>query len=318
MNATPPDLHVRNDAVDVHLHRLGPQTDRDAVLVPGLGASPLAFGARPERSLVSDLRAAGFTPWTVDFQVTWRGRNQRADTLLHGLEVAVAELERRPDGPRTPIAAIGHSLGGMLLLAMAAEGMALSHVVTLGSGLDFRLGKSPLPRLLSLAPKGLPRVPLKVSRGGLPLRRLARVAGPLFGRGARLPVERDQFHPGTTDGAVVRVVIRDGVRDLPLPLLLDLAALFTERGLHVGRRDLPLKQAVGAITAPTLLVGGVQDRQCPIAAVRDTASRIPGARIIEVGASDKKGEGYGHVDLMTARRAPEDVFDPVLAFLTGA
>jgi pimeloyl-ACP methyl ester carboxylesterase len=318
VNATPPDLHVRNDALDVHLHRLGPQTDRDALLVPGLGASPHAFGARPGRSLVTDLRGAGFTPWTVDFQVTWRGRDQRADTLLHALEVAVAELERRPDGPRTPIVAIGHSLGGMLLLALAAEGVALSHLVTLGAGLDFRLGRSPLPRLLSLAPKGLPPVPLRLQRGGVPLRRLARVGAPLFGRGARLPVERDQFHPGATEGAVVRAVIREGVRDLPLPLLLELAALFTERGLHVGRRDLPLKEAVAAITVPTLLVGAVQDRQCPIAAVRDTARRIPGARLVEVGGSDARGEGYGHVDLMTARRAPEDVFDPVLAFVLGA
>lgn len=318
MIATPPDLHVRNDAVDVHLHRHGPQTQRDVVLVPGLGASPHAFLSRPGRSLASDLRGAGFTPWTVDFQVSWRGRDQRAETLLHGLEVAVAELERRPDGPRTPIAAIGHSLGGMLLLALAAEGVALSHLVTLGAGLDFRLGRSPLPRLLSLAPKGLPPLPLRVRRGGLPLRRLARAGAPLFGRGARLPVERDQFHPGATDGAVVRGVIRDGVRDMPLPLLLDLAALFTERGLHVGRRDLALKEAVGAIAVPTLLVGAVQDRQCPIAAVRDTARRIPGARLLEVGASGARGGGYGHVDLMTARRAPTDVFDPVLAFLLAA
>lgn len=314
----PPDLHVRNDSVDVHLHRHGPQTERDVVLVPGLGASPHAFLARPGRSLASDLRGAGFTPWTVDFQVTWRGRDQRAESLLHGLEIAVSELGRRPGGPRTPIAAVGHSLGGMLLLALAAGGGALARLVTLGAGLDFRLGRSPLPRLLSLAPKGLPPVPLRLRRGGLPLRRLARVGAPFFGRGARLPVERDQFHPGTTAGRVVRDVIRDGVRDMPLPLLLDLASLFTERGLHVGRRDVALKEAVGAIDVPTLLVGAVQDRQCPIAAVRDTARRIPGARLIEVGDSDAPGEGYGHLDLMTARGAPGDVFDPVLAFLLAA
>jgi pimeloyl-ACP methyl ester carboxylesterase len=307
-----PDLHVRNDAVDVHLHRLGPQTDRDIVLVPGLGASPLPFWSRPGRSLAGDLRARGWTPWTVDFQVSWRGRGQRADTLLHALEVAVATLERREDGPRQPVDAIGHSLGGILLLAMAAEGLALRRIVTLGSGLDYRLGRSPLPRLLSLAPKGLPAVRLKLDRGGLPLTRLARLGAPLFGRGLGLPVEREQFHPGTTEGAVVRDVLRRGVRDLPLPLLLDLAALFSERGLHVGNKDLPIREAVSAITAPLLMVAGRQDRQCPVGSVRAAVTHIPSAQLLEVGAT---GAGYGHVDLLTGRCADRDVFDPVLAFL---
>jgi len=312
-----PELIVRRGAVDVHLHRLGPQQSRDVLLVPGLGASPSAFGARSGRSLVSDLVRAECTPWAVDFQVSWRARGQTADALLEGLAEARASLAHRSDAPEAPLAAVGHSLGGMLLLALAAGGTPFSHVVTLGAGLDFRLGRSPLPRLLSLAPKGLPVMRLRVNRGGVPLRRLARLGAPLFGRGARLPVERDQFHPGSTDGAVVRAVVRAGVRDLPLPLLLDLSALFTERGLEVGALSEPLKEAVRSIAAPTLIVGGLQDRQCPIGAVRDTARRIPRARLLEVGRSDAPGEGYGHVDLMTARSAPDDVFDPVLDFLLG-
>lgn len=317
MHAAQPDLSVREGAVHVHLHRLGPQRSRDVLLVPGLGASPRAFGARPGRSLVSDLADAGLTPWAVDFQVSWRARSQGADALLEGLAEGVAALSRRPDAPGASLAAVGHSLGGMLLLALAAGGSAFSHLVTLGAGLDFRLGRSPLPRLLSLAPRGLPVMRLRVDRGGLPLRRLARIGAPLFGRGARLPVERDQFHPGTTHGTVVRTVVRDGVRDLPLPLLLDLSALFTARGLELGVMSVPLKDAIRSIAVPTLVVGGVQDRQCPIGAVRDMASRIPGARLLEVGRSSMPGEGYGHVDLMTATRAPEDVFDPVLDFLLG-
>lgn len=307
-----PDLRVRNDAVDVHLYRLGPQTERDIMLVPGLGASPLPFWSRPERSLAGDLRARGWTPWAVDFQVSWRGRGQRADTLLRALEGAIATLERRGGGSGQPVDAIGHSLGGILLLAMAAEGRSLRRLVTLGSGLDYRLGRSPLPRLLSLAPKGLPSVRLKVHRGGVPLTLLARVGAPLFGRGLNLPVEREQFHPGTTDGAVVRDVLRRGVRDLPLPLLLDLAALFSERGLHVGNKDVPLREAVSAITAPLLMVAGRQDRQCPARSVRDAVDRVAGARLLEVGET---GSGYGHVDLLTGRAAHRDVFDPVLAFL---
>lgn len=278
------------------------------VLVPGMAASPAAFHLPRGRSLVTALAGAGRTVWTVDFHLSWRGRSQGLAALGEALAAALTALERHAGTPLARVDAVGHSLGGILLLALLADGVPLRRLVTLASGLDFRLGRSPLPRLMSLAPKGLDPIRLRLRRGGLPLRRVARVAAPVFGRGVSLPVERDQFHPGATSGEVIREMVRDGVRDIPLPLLLDLADLFTARGIRAGKEAEPLKEAVRRIQQPVLMVSALADRQCPPGAVSDAVDRIPNAVLLELS-------GYGHVDLMTGIHAQREVVGPILAFL---
>lgn len=301
--------------VQVQVEQVGPTRGAPVLLVPGLAASPLPFVTHGQRSLATSLQGAGRTPWTADFAVSWRGRDQGATALLLGLEQAVAELSRHTGAPVHEIDAVGHSLGGILLLGLLADGLPLRRVVTLASGLDYSLGPSPLPRLLSLAPKGTRPLRLPLPGGGLPTRSLARLGAPLFGRGLGLPVERDQFHPGTSDTATIRAVLSGGVRDLPWPLLFDLAELFTAEGLHLGVGGYPLRAAVSRIDQPVLLVGAQEDRQCPIESVRDAAARIPRGSLLELGAATPAATGYGHLDLLCGRRAPEHVFDPLVAFL---
>jgi len=309
------EIHVEGAQVDVHLERVRPVTGPSVLLVPGLGASPLSFELQDRLPLAEALHRAGRTPWLVDFHLSWRARGQDAAALLHALEQALAELRRHTGVPLSQVDAVGHSLGGILLLALAADGVPLRSLVAMASGLDYRLGRSPLPRALSLSPKGIGPLRIGARRGGLPATRLAAAAAPLFGRGLHLPIEREQFHRGSTPGPVVRRMMRAGVRDMPLALLLDLAELFTEDGLELGGSGEALKQAVTHLDLPVMLVGALQDTQCPIAAVRDAARRIPGAQLLEVGSPDY---GYGHVDLLTASRAPEEVFAPILAFLGQA
>lgn len=308
-------LTVEGSTVGVTLERQGRDVGPPVLLVPGLGASPAPFWLHGRRSLVATLQAAGHTPWTVDFGLHWRGKGQGVHAVLHALEVALAELRRHAGVDLDEVGAVGHSLGGILLLALLADDVPLRRAVCLASGLDYRLGRSPLPRLLSLSPKGLRPLRLPDLGGGLPLRGLARVGAGAFGRGLKLPVERDQFHPGTTDAPTLRAAVRAGVRDIPWALLLDLADLFTERGPHVGQAGYPLRAAVGRIDRPVLFVAARQDRQCPLDSVRDAARRVPGAALVEVGGDGAPGEGYGHLDLLTGQRAPEEVFDPVVAFL---
>ena len=306
------EIHVEGNRVDVRLERVRPVTGPPVVLVPGLGARPLQFDLHERQSLAETLHRSGRTPWLIDFRLNWRGTGQDAAALLHALELAMAELRRHAGVDLGQVDAIGHSLGGILLLALACDGVPLRTVVALASGLDYRLGRSPLPRALSISPQGIGPLRVGVRRGGIPVQRLASVAAGLFGRGTHLPIERDQFHPGSTPGTIVRQMMRSGVQDMPLALLLDLADLFTERGLHLGRSGRPLKQAVADLHLPVLLVAAVQDTQCPLASVRDAAARIPGSTLVEVG---NEAYGYGHVDLLTASRAPEEVFAPILGFL---
>lgn len=313
------EIHVEGRQVDVRLVRTAPIGGEPVVLVPGLGASPIVFELHEQRSLAATLHDHGRTPWLVDFHVHWRKRGQDAAALLHALEMALAELRRQTGYGLDHVDAIGHSLGGIMLLALAADGVPLRRLVTLASGLDYRLGRSPLPRALSLSPRGIGPLRIGARRGGLPTRQLASLAAPVMGRGLSLPIQRDQFHPGSTPGPIIRRMMRQGVRDMPLALLLDLADLFTEGGLRLGRDERPLKQAVADLPQPVLMIAARQDTQCPLASVRDAAARVPGARLLVVGGEGTTGGpvagGYGHVDLLTATLAPAEVFAPIVAFL---
>jgi pimeloyl-ACP methyl ester carboxylesterase len=306
-------IDISTDRMEVHLCRLGPEVGPPALLVPGLGASPLIFELQPDRPLTELLRAGGRTPWAVDFHVNWRRRGQDSSALVGAVEDAIVELAALTGHPIERTVGIGHSLGGMLLLALACDGVPFEKLVMLGTGLDLREGASNLTRAIGLAPIGRAMQLLRPRATGVPIRGVARLTAPLSGRRIASPFERDQFFPGTTDGAVIRHFVREAVRDLSIPLLMDLAALFTEGGLHLGT-DAPLKEAVRSLDLPVLFVAARQDKQMPLAAVRDAADRVPGARLIEVGI-DERGRGYGHVDLLSGRDAAEEVLLPVVAFL---
>lgn len=318
------EIVVESSSLSLRLGRLGPPAESAVLLVPGLGASPLAFSLHDRRSLVSTLIANGRSPWQVDFQLSWRSPRQDAMALVHALQAALAELRRHLGQPIEAVDAIGHSLGGILLLALAADGVPFRRLVTLASAVDFNLGRAAPPRALSLAPRGVGPLafgPLKSGArraGGLPTQGLASWAAPLWGRGLDLPIERDQFHPGTTPGPISRRMMREGVRDMPLALLLDLADLFSRRGLSLGPHGRALRDALDQVVPPVLMVAARQDRQCPLEAVRAAAARLPRGRLLEVGGEGRKGEGYGHVDLLTGSPAPEQVFDPITRFLDAA
>ena len=309
-------IDISTERLEVHLCRLGPEVGPPVLLVPGLGVSPLIFGLQPDRPLTALLRERGRTPWSVDFHVRWRRGGQDSSALLGALEDAILELADLTGHSPRWMEGIGHSLGGMLLLSLACEGVPLARLVMLGTGLDLSGSASHLRRVMSLLPLARGLQALRPRARGIPIRTVTRLAAPLCGRSVGTPMERDQFHPGSTDGAVVRRFLKDAVRDLSIPLLMDLSALFTERGLRLGSGP-PLKEAVRALDLPVLFVAGRQDRQMPLRAVRDAADRVPGARLIEVGR-DEPGRGYGHLDLLCSRRATDEVLLPVVDFLDEA
>jgi len=307
------EIQVHADTINLRLVRLRPVTGPPVVYVPGLGANPRSVDLVDTPSLAQTLHESGHTPWAVDFRIAWRRGGMCSLSLLRALELALLELEDHSGHSAHRFGAIGHSLGGILLLGIAARGVPLHRLVTLGTGLDYRLGHVDLKHILRfMKVRGRLR---RASQGlgGFPLERPARMLAPIFGRGVSLPLQVDQFHPGTTQGAVIRRFFREGVADLPLPLLLDLIGLFHKEGLRFGE-GASLKDQVRELDVPVMLVAGRQDRQCPVESVRDAADRIPGSTLLEVGASEP-GLGYGHMDLLLGQRANTDVFGPILQFL---
>lgn len=310
----PDRIHVSSELVDIEVVRLGPRVGPPVLLLPGLGANHRAYELRPEQSFAEYMTERERTPWALDFTVSWRREKQDAAALLHALEMALAELRRIEETELDDVDAVGHSLGGLLLLALLVDGVPLRRVVLMATGLDYRVGATRLRRLLGQATKLRPLAETRRPLPGVPLRKLAALGANLTGRGM-LPFEGDQFHTGTTDPLTVQRFFREGVRDMTLPLLLDLAALYSEGGLSLGASELPLKEAVSGIEQPVLFVAARQDKVCVLGSVRDAAERIPGSQLLEVGAGAAGGAGYGHLDLLTATAARRDVFEPVGRFL---
>jgi len=284
--------------------------------VPGLSAGPLGFSLAGQRSLAGCLLAAGRSPWLLDIQYSaWKRQAQDFDCALACLRSAVEFLEQRGECEAGKLDGIGHSLGGLLLLALAAGGTPLRSVATLASALDYRHGRSSWAPVRSLAALGRalqPRAPRGLT--GLPVELLGSLAAPLFGRRLPLPFEHLNFHPGSTDGPAIRKVVALGMRDLPLSLLLSLSGLLDDGGLIFGSPPAPLHERVAQLEIPVLLVAGLQDLQCSPEAVRAARDAIPGAQLLEVGA-EEAGQGFGHYDLLTGRRASEAVFGPLARWL---
>ena len=308
-------IDVHSERVDVRLRRLGPVVGPPVLLVPGLGAAPEIFSMHPERPLTGMLTDEGRTPWGIDFQMSWLRGSQDAGSLIHALEVALAELRRVHECRTEDVDAIGHSLGAMLLLAMAVDGASFRSLVVMASGVAFRNGRSGLRGVTKLVPIGRLLARLGPGRRGIPVEGLARHTARIYGRRVRLSFELDQFHPGTTDSSVIRRFMATAVRDLSIPLLLELATLFTERGLHLGAVDRPLRDAIRDLALPVFVIAGRQDRTCPVEAAIDVAERIPGADLTLVGDD---GPGYGHLDLLSGSQAPIDVLRPVVDFIRTA
>lgn len=306
-------IEVRSDVVDVQLLRLGPRRGPPVLLSPGLGANHRYYELRAGLSFASFLSSRDRTPWAIDFDVSWRRDTEDASGLLRALEMALAELQREEGVALDEVDAVGHSLGGLLLLALAVDGLPLRRIVALATGLDYRLGSPWFKKLLGLTPR-LKGLATTARLPGLPLKGIARIGSRLTGW-KTLGVASDQFHPGATDMPTVRRFLREGVRDLSLPLLLDLASLYSDDGLRLGASGRPLKEAVGELRCPALFVAGRQDKVCTVESVRDAAGRVPGAELLEVGDGTRPGEGYGHVDLLTGRGALTEVFHPVATFL---
>jgi pimeloyl-ACP methyl ester carboxylesterase len=277
---------------------IGSPGPRTVLYVPGLaaGAAPATLGAAG--SLWAALQAGGHTPVLAAPQVSWRGRHQGFGAHVDALAALVGAL-----GPSVDL--IGHSMGGLLSLAVAARGAPVRRVITLGTGVDLHhhppVGLGASARALSRLGAGLRGLP-----GGLPLGAAARsFAAQLPGHGG--PIVRAQFAPGSTPARVQEAFFRDGVVDLPFDLLADLAAALGPGGLQLDGR--PLADALAALPQPVLCVGATGDPQVPPGAVSDLAARLPRGALALVGGP------FAHMDLLTAPAVTAGLFPRLLAFL---
>lgn len=231
----------------------------------------------------------------VFFDQRSHGRSSRGPADHSTIDYLASDLRQVIDtaAPDSPVVLVGHSMGGMAILALAGEEPDWFAERVLGIGLICTgatwlrpgqwnkvlvTGGNPLVRgVASLAG----RFPTMIERGRASSRDAAWLATRTFG------FARPDVSASLVD------YLDEMISDTPADVIAEFAP-----GLLVFDRASALPTLSGI---PTVIIGGDQDRMTPIARSRAMAQALPEARLVVV-------EGVGHVAMMEA----PDVVDAAL------
>lgn len=306
------------DGVRLAIHRVppqgGPSRHPPVLLLHGLGANRAGY-LMPQRSFAHHLASRGFdcyvaemrgagdsdvpdAPWDLDDYL-----EQDLPAILRGIR----EISGHQD-----VLWVGHSMGGVLLCCYAVRHRdhRIARGVAVGSALDYRVGKSGFAGMFRLR-RLIEKLP------AIPFGPFSHVVSPLLGRVSN-PIETFNFWSPNVEPEIIRAWYGHGFEWIPTSLLSSLATTFEESGLRSRDGTVRYLDCVERVRFPLLLLAGSCDVQCPIEAVEWTAQKVgPHARAVAFGRAFGQAEDYGHCDLLVGRRAPEEVWPQVEAFLAG-
>lgn len=301
------------------LRRAGPERETRAtvVLQHGLGSNGRSFDLRG-RSLVRHLAEQGFDCFVPELRGAGRSDRPRTsfglDEYLEHDIPTILDAVRNESG-RDEVRWVGHSMGGILMMLYAIEhpDVAVERLLTIGSALDYRPGKSvhrDTKKFRFLAGDWLPTLPF-----GL----LSQLNGAVAGYGPLLPAEKMNFWRSNIEPEMARRVLNTCFEPIPMRLLDDLATTFADAGLSRKQGALLYLPEAHRLVVPTCLIGGSRDAQAPAETIDETARLLRGASTLEVvrfGKPHGHEDDYGHVDLLVGRRAEHEVW-PVIGEYLG-
>ncbi|MBY0518924.1 MAG: alpha/beta hydrolase [Sphingomonas sp.] len=265
-----PKRHV--NGVDLYFEESGAADAPAILLIMGLGTQHIAW---PE-PFVAGLVAAGFRVIQYD------NRDIGESSYLHGAPAVhpVMAIAATRFGLRFPLAYSVSDMAADALGLLDALGIDAAHIVgvSMGGMIAQRVAIMAPQRVLSLTSvmsssgaSGLPG-PAPELRRRLTARRPARpdrAAAIAMGAEALAAIGHPDLQRET--GAYEAIAARAFDRGYnPMGMRRQLLAIIADR----GRAD-----ALGRITAPTLVIHGAADRLVPPANSEDIARRIPGARL---------------------------------------
>lgn len=314
------ELRVRTgDDLTLCVERLAPpdSTRGAVILCHGLAANGLAFDL-PGRSLARYLTEQGFECFIPDLRGARHSASPDAgwglDDYLEQDLPAIIQLVRE-QALSKHIHWIGHSMGGLLMLMYGSEhpDTPIQRVVTLGTTLDYRSGKSVFQSWRHA-------LPLARSLQVLPFGSLAQLSASLR-KYVQLPVERINFHRPNVEPEVIAALLQGGFGPVPSALLSDLASTFTPHGFARQGGSLRYQPLWSRYRFPTLMLAGSGDLQCDVEAVDEAArvfSHVPELEVRALGRAYGALEDYGHFDLLVGRNAPREVWPQLAEWLGRA
>eukprot|EP00668_Euglena_longa_P000655 GGOE01000794.1.p1 GENE.GGOE01000794.1~~GGOE01000794.1.p1 ORF type:complete len:419 (-),score=67.13 GGOE01000794.1:182-1390(-) len=318
-----------------------PKRNHPVLLLHGLSGNRLGFDLPPHGpSLARTLSAAGFDVWVLEM----RGSNLSfhpdflnhpevqqwvfADYVDEDFSRAV-EFLLQFTGAKA-VHCIGHSMGGILCTAYASLSPAhtarIKSNTLLASSLTYQGSGSRFEKLVPFY--HFAKVWPILEEYYIPNGFITQAQDLIMGFvGALMPDGSSSCEtPSNVDLAAWRKLHRFGFHTVPAKLIQSLyTATAKPRGLchrnRVAYLDLMQNMVEDGGKVPnTLLFGGNQDTQCPIAAVQRTADRLneiqPGAaRTMWFGRPHGHVADYGHCDFLIGKRVDYEVFPAIINFL---
>jgi len=310
---------ITEDGVRLRVQRVrdaGGATREAVVMLHGLGSTSALFRV-PQVALGEHLAALGYDCYLAELRGAGQSERPRGsyglDAYLRYDVPALLQLALQHSG-RPDVTWIGHSMGGFLMMMYGIDhpDAPVSRLVAIGSALDYRPGNSIYRSLRKMRPLAGPL-------STLPFGLLAAITRPFAGWGPRFLPEGMNFQRSNTDRAVTRYMLANGFSPIPFALLDDLNTTFSEEGFAPKGRA-PYLPRAGELRIPTLLLGGSRDLQCTPEASAATFELLTGVRdktLRMFGKPHGQQDDYGHFDLIIGKRASDEVWPTLCAFLAA-
>ncbi len=311
------------DDWDLALHHYaGPRVEAPpVVLCPGYACNRYFLDYDDRYSLARFLARRGFDAWVLELrghgysEPARTGRRQGwtfDDVVRFDVPAAVAYVRARSAG-RRPVW-IGHSMGGMVMYAALGQNPlvqeSIAGLVTLASPVGFPAVDSLLMRGLGTLFLALPLPDRLPQRGALV------ALWSMIGWAAPGAMEVG-MNPENIDRQAFGRALRRSICNVPRSMVRQLAEWSLSGEFRSCNRSVDYRANLSRITTPLLVIAGAADRLASPAMVRPAHERVGSARkeYREFAVHCGDSADYGHVDLIFGRRAPEEVFPVVSAWI---
>jgi pimeloyl-ACP methyl ester carboxylesterase len=278
------------------------------ILCHGLGVNRFHMDFDERYSLARYLARAGFETWVMELRGRGLagpcGESSFDDQAEHDVRCAVRTV--LSTGAKE-VLWVGHSKGGLTLYGHLARNpqAPVRAAVALGSPFTFAVQ----PGLKQFIQRVEPLLRLK----SVPIRRITGIA--LFGAPPG-PLTRYMMLAENMDPDVVRKALANMPSDISGGVVRQFAQWISTDSFCMVDGTCYRKPLAGA-KLPVLLIAGSKDLLAPPLAVARAQEYLGGpVKLMVAGRGHGFAEDYGHADLVLGRRAPDEIFPLVEAFLS--
>ncbi|HEX5744686.1 MAG TPA: alpha/beta fold hydrolase [Archangium sp.] len=279
------------------------------ILCHGLGANRFHMDFDEHYSLARYLARAGYETWVMEL----RGRGLAGpcgdatfdDQAEHDVRTALRTV--LSTGAKQ-VLWVGHSKGGLTLYGHLARNpqAPVRAAVAIGSPFTFAVQ----PGLKTFIQKIEPLLRLKM----IPTRRITGIA--LFGAPPG-PLSRYMMLASNMEPDVVRKALANVPADIYGGVVRQFAHWIATDSFCMADGTCYRKPLAG-VKLPVMLVAGSKDLLAPPLAVARAQEHLGGpVKLVVAGRGHGFAEDYGHADLVLGRRAPDEIFPLVEAFLSA-